>query len=35
LYKQGHGEKKTVMVGMKGLNIPVGKRFSLIWKMGS
>jgi alpha-D-xyloside xylohydrolase len=35
LYKQGHGEKKIVMVGMKGLNIPVGKRFSLIWKMGS
>jgi hypothetical protein len=24
-----------VMVGMKGLNIPVGKRFALTWKMGS
>ncbi|GAU14839.1 hypothetical protein TSUD_50510, partial [Trifolium subterraneum] len=35
LYKQGDGEKKTVMVGMKGLNIPVGKRFALTWKMGS
>ncbi|WJX21413.1 NAD(P)H-dependent D-xylose reductase (XR) [Trifolium repens] len=35
LYKQRDGEKKTVMVGMKGLNIPVGKRFALTWKMGS
>ncbi|CAL5210062.1 unnamed protein product [Lathyrus oleraceus] len=35
LYKEGDGEKKTVMVGLKGLNIPVGKRFSLTWKMGS
>ncbi|CAK8574094.1 unnamed protein product [Lathyrus sativus] len=33
LYKEGNGEKKTVMVGLKGLNIPVGKRFSLTWKI--
>ncbi|XP_058768818.1 alpha-xylosidase 1-like [Vicia villosa] len=35
LYGQGDGEKKTVMAGMKGLNIPVGKNFSVTWKMGS
>ena len=35
LYKQGYEEKKTVMVGIKGLNIPVGKRFALTWKMGT
>ncbi|KEH44226.1 putative glycosidase [Medicago truncatula] len=35
LFKQGDEEKKTVMVGIKGLNIPVGKRFALTWKMGS
>jgi alpha-D-xyloside xylohydrolase len=35
LFKQGNEEKKTVMVGIKGLNIPVGKRFALTWKMGT
>ncbi|CAL5210061.1 unnamed protein product [Lathyrus oleraceus] len=35
LYGKGDGEKKIVMVGMKGLNIPVGKNFSMTWKMGS
>ncbi|XP_061339493.1 alpha-xylosidase 1-like [Gastrolobium bilobum] len=35
LYGQGDGEKKIVMVGLKGLNIPLGKKFALSWKMGS
>ncbi|XP_004490355.1 alpha-xylosidase 1-like [Cicer arietinum] len=29
-----NGENKTVMVALKGLNIPVGKNFALTWKMG-
>ncbi|XP_061375099.1 alpha-xylosidase 1 isoform X2 [Gastrolobium bilobum] len=28
------GEKKTVMVALKGLNIPVGKNFAMTWRMG-
>ncbi|XP_061339496.1 alpha-xylosidase 1-like isoform X2 [Gastrolobium bilobum] len=35
LYGQGDGEKKIVMVGLKGLNIPLGKNFAMTWKMGS
>lgn len=31
----GDGEKKTMMVGMEGLNIPLGKTFTITWKMGS
>jgi alpha-D-xyloside xylohydrolase len=33
LYGQGDGEKNIVMAGMKGLNIPVGKNFSMTWKI--
>jgi alpha-D-xyloside xylohydrolase len=33
LYGQGDGEKNLVMAGMKGLNIPVGKNFSMTWKI--
>ncbi|KAG4398079.1 hypothetical protein GLYMA_10G274700v4 [Glycine max] len=34
LYGQGDGDK-ILMVGLKGLNIPVGKNFNVTWKMGS
>ncbi|KAL9325054.1 hypothetical protein ACSQ67_005699 [Phaseolus vulgaris] len=34
LNSEGEGEKKTVMVALKGLNIPVGKNFAMTWKMG-
>ncbi|RDX77258.1 Alpha-xylosidase 1, partial [Mucuna pruriens] len=34
LYGQGDGEK-IFMVGLKGLNIPLGKNFAVTWKMGS
>ncbi|RDX96234.1 Alpha-xylosidase 1 [Mucuna pruriens] len=34
LNSEGDGEKKTVMVALKGLNIPVGKNFAMTWKMG-
>ncbi|KAL1343029.1 hypothetical protein AAHE18_09G199600 [Arachis hypogaea] len=35
LYDQRDGEnKREIMVELKGLNIPVGKNFSLTWKMG-
>ncbi|KEH44225.1 putative glycosidase [Medicago truncatula] len=35
IHGRGDGEKNIVMVGMKGLNIPVGKSFAMTWKMGS
>ncbi|KAK7280489.1 hypothetical protein RJT34_25553 [Clitoria ternatea] len=35
LYGQGEVEKKILKVGLKGLNIPVGKNFAVSWKMGS
>ncbi|XP_027361383.1 alpha-xylosidase 1 isoform X2 [Abrus precatorius] len=31
---EADGERKTVMVALKGLNIPVGKNFAMTWKMG-
>jgi alpha-D-xyloside xylohydrolase len=31
---EGNGESKTVMVALRGLNIPVGKNFAMTWKMG-
>lgn len=31
---QENGEKKTVMVALKGLNISIGKKFAVSWKMG-
>ncbi|BAT99207.1 Alpha-xylosidase 1 [Vigna angularis] len=34
LNSEGEGEKKTVMVALKGLKIPVGKNFAMTWKMG-
>ncbi|TKY50826.1 Alpha-xylosidase 1 [Spatholobus suberectus] len=34
LYGPGDGDK-ILMVGLKGLNIPVGKNFVVTWKMGS
>ncbi|XP_057734757.1 alpha-xylosidase 1-like [Arachis stenosperma] len=35
LYDQRDGKnKREIMVELKGLNIPVGKNFSLTWKMG-
>ncbi|KAK7407538.1 hypothetical protein VNO78_09491 [Psophocarpus tetragonolobus] len=34
LNSDGEGEQKTVMVALKGLNIPVGKNFAMTWKMG-
>ncbi|XP_020208340.1 alpha-xylosidase 1 [Cajanus cajan] len=34
LNSEGEGETKTVMVALKGLNIPVGKNFAMTWKMG-
>ncbi|XP_014490498.1 alpha-xylosidase 1 [Vigna radiata var. radiata] len=34
LNSEGEGEKKTVMVALKGLQIPVGKNFAMTWKMG-
>jgi alpha-D-xyloside xylohydrolase len=33
LHGQGDGEKNIVMAGMKGLNIPIGKNFSMTWKI--
>ncbi|KAJ1436227.1 Glycosyl hydrolase, all-beta [Sesbania bispinosa] len=35
LYEQGDGENTIVIVGLEGLNIPVGKNFAMSWKMGS
>ncbi|KAG5059886.1 hypothetical protein AAZX31_01G074600 [Glycine max] len=34
LNSEGEGEKKTVMVALRGLSIPVGKNFAMTWKMG-
>ncbi|KAG5001387.1 hypothetical protein JHK87_022459 [Glycine soja] len=34
LNNEGEGEKKTVMVALRGLNIVVGKNFAMTWKMG-
>ncbi|OIW16692.1 hypothetical protein TanjilG_28749 [Lupinus angustifolius] len=36
VHLDGHekGEKKTVMVALKGLNISIGKNFAVNWKMG-
>ncbi|MED6173372.1 NAD(P)H-dependent D-xylose reductase (XR) [Stylosanthes scabra] len=34
LYDEGDGSNKIEMIELKGLNVPIGKSFSLTWKMG-